>query len=298
MKLLFVGSRSAQSAASLAALLASNASPDMLFIDGPDSGGYGADGRLPPLITAEDYAGVLELAAAHGIAATSGSSQQLQQIVQIHRPERVLVSCYPHRISPALLESVPFGWLNIHPSLLPDYRGVNPIFWQLRDGQAGIGVTLHRMNRLLDLGPIIDQGSFELTDFPDYIEICRRVGRCGVGLFLAYLENYSKGWSNESKQDAESGSRQGHPRPEDFAIDPDWSARRVVRFVKGVRGLGVPFLETHAGRDPIQDASLAASGHSAQPLPGERLIHCYDGSVVLRVLTRRGGESSDQNSRG
>lgn len=298
MKLLFVGSRSAQSAASLAALLESNASPDMLFIDGPDSGGLGVDGRLPPLITAEDHTGVLELAAAHGIAATSGPLHQLQQFVQASRPERVLVSCYPHRISPALLESVPLGWLNIHPSLLPDYRGVNPIFWQLRDGQASIGVTLHRMNRLLDLGPIIDQCSFELTDFPDYMEICRRVGRCGVQLFLKYLENYSKGWSGEFVQDAGAGSRQGHPRPEEFAIEPDWSARRVIRFVRGVRALGTPFLETPAGRDMIQDASLAASGRLTQPLPGERLIHCYDGSVVLRVLMRRGGESSDQNSRG
>lgn len=298
MKLLFVGSRSAQSAASLVALLESNASPDMLFIDGPDSGGFGVEGRLPPLITAEDQAGVLELAAAHGIAATSGSSQQLQQIVQIDRPERVLVSCYPHRISPALLESVPLGWLNIHPSLLPDYRGVNPIFWQLRDGQAFVGVTLHRMNQHFDLGPIIDQCCFGLTDFPDYAEICRRVGHYGVQLFLTYLYNYTAPWLDETVQDAEAGSRQGHPRPEEFAIDPGWSARRVVRFVKGVRGLGVPFLETSAGRDMILDASLAASGKLAQPLPGERLIHCYDGSVVLSVLTRRGGESSDQNSRG
>lgn len=298
MKLLFVGSRSAQSAASLAALLAHNAAPDALFVDAPHSGGVAAGGRLPPLITDENPTGVLELAAAHGIAATSGPLRQLQQFVQACRPERVLVSCYPHRIPPVLLASVPLGWLNIHPSLLPDYRGVNPIFWQLRDGQASIGVTLHRMNRLLDFGPIIDQCSFGLTDFPDYTEICRRVGRYGVRLFLEYLENYSKGWSGESVQDAESGSRQSHPRPEEFAIDPDWSARRVIRFVRGVRALGNPFLETPAGRAMILDASLAAGGKLAQPLSGEWLIHCYDGSVVLRVLARRGGESTDQNSRG
>lgn len=293
MKLLLVGSRSAQSAATLAALLESNTSPDALFIAAPASAFGGRDDRLPPLITAENDAGVLELAARHRIAATCGSPQLLEQLVRATRPERVLVSCYPHWIPPDLLKSVPLGWLNIHPSLLPDYRGFNPIFWQLRDGQAFIGVTLHRMNRLLDLGPVVDQCSFGLADFLDYEEICQRVGRYGVCLFLEYLQNLQKGWSGESVQDMESGSWQGPPRPEDFAIDPDWSARRLVRFVRGVRALGTPFLDTAEGHVLIEDAALAVNGRLALPLPGERLIHCYDGSVVLRVMARRVGESSD-----
>ncbi len=285
MNLLLVGSRSVQTSASLAALLAQETPPDALFVDGPDNN-PGRAGGLPPLITPEDSAGVLELAAANGIAAISGPPRRLKQAVQTYRPEQVLVSCYPHRISLALLESVPLGWLNIHPSLLPDYRGVNPIFWQLRDGHAFIGVTLHRMNREFDLGPIIDQCTFGLADFPDFTEISRRVGRCGVQLFIGYRDNYRKGWvDNESVQDALAGSRQGRPRPQDFAVDPAWSARRLVRFVKGVRNLGPPYLETPTGRDLIQEASVAASGRLAMPLPGERLIHCYDGSVVLGVIS-------------
>jgi hypothetical protein len=58
-----------------------------------------------------------------------------------------------------------------------------------------------------------------------------------------------------------------------------------VRFVKGVRNLGSLYLETPTGRDLIQDASVAASGRLAMPLPGERLVHCYDGSVVLCILS-------------
>lgn len=288
MNLLLVGSRSAQSAATLAALLEFNASPDALFVSVPVAVSAGGVDHLPPLITAEDGAGVLELAAKHGIPAACGSPRRLQQLVENSRPQRVLVSCYPYRVPADLLNRVPLGWLNIHPSLLPDYRGSSPVFWQLRDGQAYIGVTLHRMDQRLDQGPVIDQCTFGLAEFLDYSEICRRVGRCGARLFLECLENYRKGWSGETRQNAESGSWQGLPRQKDFALDPDWSARRLVRFVKGVRALGPPFLETVTGRELVADASLAVNGRTAQSLPGERLIHCYDGSVVLRVLRREG----------
>lgn len=287
MMLLFVGSRSAQSAASLAALLAHDVAPDAVFVDGPDNFGKRAQ-RLPPLISTDNDGGVLELSAMYGIQAFSGSPEQLQKSVETVQPEQVLVSCYPHCIPLRLLESVPQGWLNIHPSLLPHYRGANPIFWQLRDGQAYIGVTLHRMSEQLDLGPVIDQCSFGLSDFPDYPEICRRAGDFGVQLFLQYLENSHQGWPGEFPQDAEAGSRQGYPRPEDFAVDSDWPARRMVRFVKGVRGLGYPYLETASGHELIQNASVAANGRLAQRLPGERLIHCYDGSVVLRIVGEEG----------
>ncbi len=273
-----------QSAATLATLLAHAAGPDALFVDAPENGGQGGGNRLPPLIRAGDADGVLELAAAEGIEAAAGSLLQLRRFVEKCRPERVLVSCYPHRIDSGLLGCVPRGWLNIHPSLLPEYRGINPIFWQLRDGHAFIGVTLHRMDRELDQGPVIDQYSFGLADFPDYFEICRRVGRCGTQLFLEYLENQRKGWSAETVQDPGTGSRQGPPRQEDFMIGPDWSVRRVVRFVRGVRYLGMPFLDTPAGRELVQDAQVPVRGRLTRALPGERLIHCYDGNVVLRVF--------------
>ncbi|WP_428623769.1 formyltransferase family protein [Sedimenticola sp.] len=290
MRWWFVGSRSAQSAATLETLLRQGVVPDGVFIDGPDYSGSIAQGVIPPLIRPDVSPGALELAATQGIAATSGSPTQLQQLVQGNRPERVLVSCYPHRISRLLLTAVPQGWLNIHPSLLPAYRGINPVFWQLRDGHDSIGVTLHRMNEIFDQGPIIDQCRFSLADFPDYGMINRRVGQYGAQLFLAYLENSRQEAVEGVAQDALVGSRQGPPQERDFAVDPDWSAQRLIRFVRGVRGLATPFLvDRAAGKLLIEDAAFANEARLAAPLPGKRLIHCYDGNVLLQIL----GEESE-----
>jgi len=283
MKLLFVGSRSVQSAATLAALLAQGIIPDALFVDTLDNVGNAVGHLLPPLIDAGDKDGVLALAAAHGIPARTGPPQQLACAMREYQPRRVLVSCYPHRISDSLLEAAPLGWFNIHPSLLPDYRGITPIFWQLRDGLDHIGVTLHRMDSQYDQGPIIAQCIFGLDDFPDYSDISRHAGRIGAWLFLCYLDRSAGPWAEELSQAALAGSGQGYPRQEDFAIDPGWSAARQVRFVKGVRDLGAPFLESHACRHLIRDAAIAEKGRLGMPVPGQWVIHCYDGDVALHI---------------
>ena len=57
------------------------------------------------------------------------------------------------------------GWLNIHPSLLPRYRGPEPVYWVIADGAATTGITLHRAVPKVDSGPILAQA--EVTVRPD-----------------------------------------------------------------------------------------------------------------------------------
>lgn len=54
--------------------------------------------------------------------------------------------------------------MNGHPSLLPRYRGPNPVAWMIRNGEPEIGFTLHRMDAELDTGPILAQAPIPLDD--------------------------------------------------------------------------------------------------------------------------------------
>ncbi|MCG8425972.1 MAG: hypothetical protein MI754_01285, partial [Chromatiales bacterium] len=179
MKLLFVGSQSAQSVATFEALVAQGVTPGMVFIHTPDMPETDYPHPFPPLITQAAREGPLELAARHGLRAIAGGYRQLSQCVYACCPERVIVSCYPVRIGETLLKRVPRGWFNIHPSRLPEYRGVAPIFWQLKDGLNAIGVTLYRMNSAYDLGPIVDRGALRLDSYLSYSEISHLAGRLG-----------------------------------------------------------------------------------------------------------------------
>jgi len=89
-----------------------------------------------------------EVPIVHAGALDATTQQQLQR----YRIELIVSMCFPRRIPDALLRSVKFGGLNIHPSPLPAWRGVDPVFWQLRMGCSSIGLSLHAMTNVIFAG--------------------------------------------------------------------------------------------------------------------------------------------------
>lgn len=70
-------------------------------------------------------------------------------------PAAVLVFTFPWRIPAAVLELPTHGFLNFHFAPLPGYRGPEPLFWQIRNGETTGAVTVHRMAADFDTGPVL-----------------------------------------------------------------------------------------------------------------------------------------------
>lgn len=70
---------------------------------------------------------------------------------------------WKHIISPELIKGPKFGVINLHYSLLPEYRGVYPVNWAIIDGQNKTGVTYHIVNEKIDNGQIICQKEAEIS---------------------------------------------------------------------------------------------------------------------------------------
>lgn len=284
---MFLGSRGAQSVATLETLLDHGLLPEAVLID--EEGGNPSVSQLGlPVIGSSNAPGLPEISAAHGVPAFTVSRESLNRVLEVLRPDRVLVSCYPYRVPESLLDSVPSGWFNIHPSLLPDYRGPSPVFWQLRDGLDRIGVTLHRMSPELDLGPVLTQRTFDLPDGSSLSTLSRQAGRVGALLYLDFDSRAAADTSPARTQDPAMGSYQTFPHPEDFRIDPEWPALRVFNFIRAVRALGQPFFETQSGRFClIADAVSWHDGSGPYPMDetreNARLLRCYNGAVILRI---------------
>ena len=287
MRLIFLGSRGAQSVATLKTLLEHDLLPEAVLIE--EEGGDPSVSQLAlPVIGSSNAPGLPEISAAHGVPASTVSRESLPRVLEALRPDRVLVSCYPYRVPESLLCSVPSGWFNIHPSLLPDYRGPSPVFWQLRDGRDRIGVTLHRMSSELDLGPILAQRTFGLSDGSSMLSLSGQAGRVGALLYLDLDSDAATDTSPVQAQDPAKGSYQSFPRPEDFRIEPEWPALRVFNFIRGVRELGPPFFETESGRRClIADALSWHDGPGPYPMnetrENARLLRCYNGAVILHI---------------
>ena len=107
----------------------------------------------------------------------------------------LLVACWPWLIQPELYQSPRRAALNLHPSLLPRYRGPDPVTQQLARRESGFGVSLHRLDRQFDHGPLVAQEAFEVA--PEQRErdgIERICAARGVQLFIAAMQGYADGW--------------------------------------------------------------------------------------------------------
>lgn len=155
-------------------------------------------------------------------------------------PDVALVSCFPYRVPQTLLQIPRHGFLNLHPSHLPHYRGPYPLFWQLRDGLQTIGLTVHAMDQGLDSGPIALQGQIALDEGMDARSIEQRAGTHGGQLFIEALARLAAGTLTLTPQ-PQGGSYQREPQADDFVLDRHWPAKRAFNFMRATAGWGHPY---------------------------------------------------------
>ena len=165
------------------------------------------------------------------------------------RPDVACAACFPQRIPAALLRLPPHGCLNIHPSLLPAYRGPAPLFWAFRNGESTIGVTVHFMDQDFDTGDIAAQAPLSLEDGVGGAQADRMCAALGGRLLAEVLSRLRQG-SLERRPQPDGGSYDGWPAPADWTISTSWSARRAFNFMRGTDDWGQRY-EVFAGGERL-----------------------------------------------
>lgn len=150
-----------------------------------------------------------------------------------YTPDIVCVACFPWRIPENLLRIPTFGFINLHPSLLPKYRGPAPLFWQLRAGLTQSGITLHRMERTFDSGDIIAQKEVSLTDGADGPTLDHNYAKAGAAILCEFLAKLAADRQFESTPQPCGGSAHPWPQSADFIVERTWSARHAYNFIRG-----------------------------------------------------------------
>lgn len=104
----------------------------------------------------EQLAGLLAQAAVIPLQLTRAElADTLTDWIAAGQPTAVLVLTFPWRIPARVLALPPQGFINFHFAALPGYRGPEPTFWQLRNGEPAGAVTAHRMDEGFDTGPVL-----------------------------------------------------------------------------------------------------------------------------------------------
>lgn len=95
-------------------------------------------------------------------------------------PDGVVMASFDQIIGARALAIPRHGWLNIHPSRLPLYRGPEPVYWTIADGAAEAGITLHRAAPRFDAGPILAQRVLPVGPDDTAGTLTRKLSRAGV----------------------------------------------------------------------------------------------------------------------
>ncbi len=96
------------------------------------------------------------------------------------------MSCYSKRLPDEIINLADKGCFNMHPSLLPKYRGPEPIFWQMKAADE-VGVSWHYVNTDFDAGAIVAQQNFLPYDGMTHIEISSLAAAKGADLMIHFL---------------------------------------------------------------------------------------------------------------
>jgi methionyl-tRNA formyltransferase len=231
----------------------------------------------------------LHVAARHDIPAWlcgNASTPAVQALLKKERIDLVVIAFFNQLLKPAIYECTPLGALNLHPSLLPHYRGPAPLFWMFKDGVELGGLSMHRVAQGEDDGGIYHQAIVPMSvgitgeelvdslaerarrDLPDVVSAIA-AGAAGV------------------PQDSQQATRAPRPTAADVVVDGAIAARRIFHFVRGV-GRWNPLVVDVAGqRLRVKDALGFDNTHV---LPGEHallgdVLHlgCVDGFVRLQL---------------
>jgi methionyl-tRNA formyltransferase len=195
-------------------------------------------------------------------------------------PDLCVVASYGRIVPQALLDAVPV-WLNVHPSLLPLYRGATPIQSAIRDGQRETGVTIIAMDAGMDTGDIVAQTApLPIGDDETYGELHDRLALVAAGLLDACVDAVAAGRLTRTPQD---GSRATVTRPltkADRLLAPyarEHGARACVDLVRSLAPRPGALLE---------DGELVALGvqraHAAPSRPADAVtIAANDGAWLV-----------------
>jgi len=201
---------------------------------------------------------VTALVEKHGVTSLALADLHAASIARLEAlsPDLIVVACYPKLFPPALLSLPQRGCLNLHPSLLPRYRGPAPLFWQFRMGERRGGVTLHYMTDTPDGGPILAQAPMALPDGITRTEATQRLAVHAADLLEQALPQVRSATQRPIPQDEARSTHYPWPAAKDFEVPWYWPVRRAFIFIRGTAASGQTHTVITGGgrRLPVVDA--------------------------------------------
>src|SRR4051812_26161869 len=249
MRVVFAGTPAA-AVPSLQAILASGRHEVVAVVTRPDKpAGRGRSVRTSP---------VKDVAAEHGIdvlqPSRPGDPEFLDELRRLS-PDCCPVVAYGALLPPAALAVPLHGWVNLHFSLLPAWRGAAPVQHAVLAGDEVTGATTFLIEEGLDSGPVFGMLTTEIGPRDTSGELLERLAVDGARLLVATLDGIAEGSLRPQPQPADGVTIAGKLTPTDARVDWSAPALRVDRLVRActpIPGAWTTFRDRRLKLGPVE----------------------------------------------
>ena len=204
-------------------------------------------------------------------------------------PDIVVVAAYGQIIPKNFLNIAKFGFINIHASLLPKWRGAAPIQRAIMNGDKKIGVSIMKIEEKLDSGPVLASKEIELDQNVTHGEIEKKLSMTGANLLIQSLKLIESGNPKFIDQDESQATYAKKIDKDEAKIDWKIDANKVLAHIHGLSPSPGAWFEFEHERFKVLRAKMSSeNGKSGYVLDENLTIGCGSNSITILELQRQG----------
>ena len=244
------------------------------------------------------YSDVKEVALANNLPVFQPENfrddETVQQLADL-KPDICAVVAYGRILPQKVLDIPTFGCINIHASVLPQYRGSAPYQWAVLDGMTETGVSAMYLVREMDAGDIIEVSKTPIGEQETAGELLDRLAVLGADLLSKTLSRFAAG-EQVSAVPQDPALVSYAPMLDKSMCPIDWTktAQQVHNHVRGLHPWPVAITEIQGKKFKIHETRVVeGSGEPGQILSLTKtglIIACGEGAVEIRSLQAEGGK--------
>jgi len=213
---------------------------------------------------------------------------EVQGLLQSYSPDFIVIIAYGQIIPARLLPIPKHGWINLHASLLPKYRGAAPINWAIVNGETQTGLTTMRIDAGMDTGEILLQRELEIGAKETALELADRLAEAGAPLMVDSLRGLAAGKITPRPQDHSQAALAPMLKRDDGRIDWNRTATEIYNRMRGFTpwpGAHTTFRDhfCHLWAEPVSNQKSDAPPGTLF-LEGDELQVVCGGATLLGLL--------------
>lgn len=222
-------------------------------------------------------------------------SDAFMETLKTIAPDLIVVAAYGKILPARVLDYPKYGCINIHGSLLPEYRGAAPIQRAILDGKTETGITTMQMDVGLDTGDVLLQKAVEITKDDNFETLHDKMGACGAEVLLQTLDELKKGTLKRVKQDDSKSTYAAKIEKADCRIDFEQPAEVVHNQIRGLSPIPLAFTRMPDGKllkvrraEPMATTEPAIPGTILSVSGGAITVACGAGAIRFLEVVPEG----------